>query len=150
MKIITILLPLALFVFSCASMAQSAVYKHVDQYGQTVYSNIEIKGASGIDLPKITVLPAVRYGSAIPPIKKSATLPQQNEAIDKKIDQESKQVHMSEAVRPDSSDEEVNQSNAQERVQQIMEEMALYENNIEALEIELYNLGSGIDERAGE
>jgi len=57
---------------------------------------------------------------------------------------------MSEAVRPDSSDEEVNQSNAQERVQQIMEEMALYENNIEALEIELYNLGSGIDERAGE
>lgn len=146
MKIAAILL-LVLPAFSFPCRAQSGVYKHLGQDGQILYSDTEIKGAYPIDLPEITVLPASRHDPARSAIKNGATLPGQNEAIeivDKKFNQEIKQVSVSEATtHRNSSDNDLSQHSDQDRVQQVIEEMALYEDSIEALEIELYNLGAG-------
>lgn len=140
MKIAIILL-LVLSTYSFPCMAQSGVYKHVNQDGHTFYSDTEIKNASEIDLPEITVLPAARHGPASLAIKKGVTLPEQNETIDKKIDQEIKHESIAETAHQNFSDKNVSELSDQDRVQQIIEEMALHEDSIEALEIELYNLG---------
>ena len=46
---------LALFGISC--IAQSHVYKHVDEDGKTSYSNAPLKDAKKLDLPPLTVIP---------------------------------------------------------------------------------------------
>ncbi|MDV6344644.1 hypothetical protein [Nitrosomonas sp. Is37] len=149
MKTVNILFVL-LFTYSFLCMAQSGVYKHVNQDGHTFYSDTEMKGASEIDLSEITVLPAGRYVPASLAIKKGATPPEHNEVVEKKIDQEIAQTPMPEIARQNSSDKNVNQLNDYGRVQQVIEEMALYEDSIEVLEIELYNLGVAIKERMKE
>lgn len=144
MKIAAILL-LVLPAFSFSCMAQSGVYKHLDQGGQILYSDTEIKGAHSVNLPEITVLPATRYSPARSAIKKGAILPEQAEAIrivDKKINQEIKPVPATEATHRNSSGDGLSQLSDRDRAQQVIEEMALYEDSIEALEIELYNLGA--------
>ena len=142
MKFVTTLL-LALSVISSMCQAQSGVYKRVDQYGHVIYSDIEAKGADEIDLPEITVLPTARYSSISATVKKGVTSPEQNKAIDKMNDRDIKQMDLSESASRNSTDKETSQLSDQDHVERILEEMALYENNIEALEIELYNLGSG-------
>lgn len=139
MKIAIILL-LVLSIDSFPCMAQSGVYKHVNQDGHTFYSDTEIKDASEIDLPEITVLPVARQGPASLAIKKGVTLPEQNEIIDKKMDHEIKQLFTTKTTHQNSFDKNVSELSDQDRVQQIIEEMALHEDSIEALEIELYNL----------
>lgn len=142
MKFVTILL-WALSAIGSTCQAQSGVYKHVDQHGHVIYSDIEAKGTNEIALPEITVLPAARYSPANQSVKKYATSLEQNKAIDIKNDQDIKPTHLSEAVHRNSTDKEASQLSDQDRLEHIIEEMALYENDIEALEIQLYNLGSG-------
>lgn len=127
----------SLLSFLC--MAQSGVYKHVNQDGHTIYSDTEIRGASKIDLPEITVMPAFRHSPASSEIKKVVTMPASNKAVEQKIRQERGQVAMSGAAPQNFFDKEGNQLSARERVQQIMEEMALYEDGLDALEMELYH-----------
>ena len=49
---------LALFGVSC--YAQSQVYKQVDKDGKISYSNAPMKDAKKLDLPPITVIPAIK------------------------------------------------------------------------------------------
>ena len=121
-------------------MAQSGIYKHVNQDGHTFYSDTKIRDANEIDLPEIIVLPAGRHGLASLAIKKGASLPESNEAIDKKSNEEVKQASMTETAHRNSSDKNLSQLSDQDRLHQIIEDIALYEESIEALEIELYNL----------
>jgi hypothetical protein len=140
MKSITLFLALTAVSFSC--MAQSGVYKRVDQDGHIIYTDIQVKGASEVDLPEITVLPAARSsGSSI--VKRKVTLAGQQGVVDKQIDQAIDPVPGSRIVHQNSVDQTITQLSDHDRVQQIIEEMALYEDSIEALEIELYNLGGG-------
>ncbi len=139
MKIANIIFVL-LSTYSFPCIAQSGIYKHVNQDGHTIYSDTKIKDASEIDLPEIIVLPAGRHGPASLAIKKGAPLPESNEATAKKSDQEIKQASMTETAHRNSSDKNVSQLSDQDRMHQIIEEIALYEDSIEALEIKLYNL----------
>jgi hypothetical protein len=139
MKIANFLLVL-LSTYSLLCMAQSGIYKHVNLDGQTLYSNTKMRGANEIDLPEIIVLPASRYSPVNLAIKKGASLHEPNKTTDKKSNQEVKQASMPETAHQDSSDKNVSQLSNQERLHQIIEEIALYEESIEALEVELYNL----------
>lgn len=123
MKIALLLLTLVTASFAC--LAQSGVYKRVDQEGRTFYSDVQEKGAREIDLPEITVVPATRI-PAKPATIEGAAMTGQHEQVDKQVDSSINQM-------PQLSDHD--------RVQQLIEEMGLYEDSIEALEIELYNLG---------
>lgn len=139
MKIANILLVL-LSTYSLPCMAQSGIYKHVNQDGHILYSNTKIRGANEIDWPQIIVLSAGGHSPVSLAIKKGASLPEPNETTDKKSNQGVKQASMTETAHQDSSDKNVSQLSNQERLHQIIEEIALYEESIEALEIELYNL----------
>lgn len=138
MKNIALFLALTVFSFSC--MAQSGVYKRVDQDGHIIYSDVQVRGAKEIDLPEITVLPAAS-GSVSSIVDREVTLVGQQRAVDKRSDQAVGPVPSSRTVHQKSGDQTVTQLSDHDRVQQIIEEMALYEDSIEALEIELYNLG---------
>lgn len=140
MKNIVLFLVLTAFSFSC--MAQSGVYKRVGQDGHIIYSDVQVRGAREIDLPEITVLPAAS-SSVSSIVGREVTLAGRQGAVDKRSDQAVSLVPGSRTVHQNSVDQVVTQLSDHDRVQQIIEEMALYEDSIEALEIELYNLGGG-------
>lgn len=124
-------------------MAQSPVYKRVGQDGQIFYSNMQVKGASEIDLPKITVLPAARRNPVSPAEPRGTALTGQHEAVDERINPVIGQAQGNEATHQNSADQEAPQLSDHDRVQQLIEEMEFYEDSIDALEIELYKLGGG-------
>lgn len=137
------ILLLALVTSSFVCLAQSGVYKRVDQDGHTIYSDFQTQEAKEIDLPEITVMPAAS-SSVIPLAKRGATAQsKQHEVLDKNIDLAIDPTHGSGTAQQLPADQAATQLSDHDRVQQLIEDMALYADSIETLEIELYNLEGG-------
>lgn len=51
---------------SPAALAQTTIYKHVDEQGRTTYSNKPMKGATVLDLEPLTTIPGTPSGSLQP------------------------------------------------------------------------------------
>ncbi|CAE6500414.1 MAG TPA: DUF4124 domain-containing protein [Nitrosomonas nitrosa] len=134
------------FVFILSSFvcsAQSEVYKRVDQDGHIIYSDIQSKGADPIELPELTVLPA-QSTEVLSAKSETIAAERQHEIIDKTGDVATDQMMGSGAAQLDHTTQATtSQMSDYDRVQQLIEDIELYEDNIEALEIELYNLGGG-------
>jgi hypothetical protein len=54
------------FLASSSALAQSTIYKHVDESGRTTYTNKPMKGAIVVDLDPITTIPGAPGGPPAP------------------------------------------------------------------------------------
>lgn len=144
MKINGIVL-LALFSFSYT--AQSEVYKHVDKSGNVTYSNAPLKDAQKLNLPPLTVMPRTNLE-----LKTRASTPSVDRnkgrrgIVEKMISDETKILEDKKKEYNDGEPERIgNERNYQrylDRVQRLKNEIALHEENIRTLKIELQDLGS--------
>ncbi len=135
-------------IFSVACYAQPQLYKHVDKDGKTSYSNTPLKDAKKLDLPPLTVIPAIKPKVKTNPRGLSDTA--DNEArrmvIEEKIAGE---VILLEEIKkeynngePDRLGSERNYQRYLDRMQQLKDGMAFHEENIRVLRVELQGLGS--------
>lgn len=53
----TVLMASLAIAFSATALAQTTIYKHVDESGRVTYSNKPIKGATVVDLEPLTTIP---------------------------------------------------------------------------------------------
>jgi hypothetical protein len=53
-------------VASASALAQSTIYKHVDENGRVTYTNKPMKGAAVVDLEPLTTIPATPTGTLRP------------------------------------------------------------------------------------
>jgi len=137
-----------LAIFSVACYAQPQVYKHVDKDGKVSYSNAPLKDAKKLDLPPLTVIPAIKPKAKI----RSLGLPDttDNEAYRMVIEEKiAGEMRFLEEIKkeysngePDRLGSERNYQRYLDRVQQLKDGMAFHEENIRVLRLELQSLGS--------
>ena len=145
MKINGIIIFLILFFIS--SITQSGVYKHVDKLGNVTYSNIHAKDSEAVDLPSITVVPAINseaIGSIIKRRKESTRNEEQRSAIEKQIFDESNRLEEIKSEfkegTPDRLGSERNYQRYLDRVERLKGEITVREKNLQILEHNLQNL----------
>jgi chromosome segregation ATPase len=143
MKINDILL-LALFSVSCS--AQSEVYKYVDKSGNITYSDTPLKDAQKLELPPLTVVPSTNIKLETETLETSVDKNEgHREAINKMIAEETKLLEEKKKEynggKPERIGSERNYQRYLDRIQQLKNEIALHEENIGTLNLELQNLG---------
>ena len=136
---------LALFSISCT--AQSEVYKHVDKSGNVTYSNAPLKDAQKIELPPLTVMPKINLESETKTPEPSADGNEKHrEALEKKIAEETKLFEEKKKEynggEPERIGSERNYQRYLDRIQQLKNEIAIHEQNIRTLKLELQNLAN--------
>ena len=137
---------LALFGISC--IAQSQVYKHVDKDGKTSYSNTPLKDAKKLDLPPLTVIPAIKLKAKIrtPGLPDTADNEVRRVAIEEKIGEEVKLLEEMKKEynngEPDRLGSERNYQGYLDRVQRLKDEITFHEENIRVLRLEFQGLGN--------
>lgn len=136
---------LALFSFSC--ITQSEVYKHVDENGNVTYSNTPLKNSRKLSLPPLIVMPRTDLESKIRTPTPSANYnKKQREVVKKMIADEVKLLEDKKKEyndgEPDRFGSERNYQRYLDRIRRLKDEIALHEENIRALEIELQDLTS--------
>lgn len=140
----------AILVAHSICFAEPSIYKHFGDRGETIYSDHHLKGAEQAELPALTVLPASqRLSKALPSIA-------QMEADDSLQHNETGQIgtHQS-GVIPSAKSEKVMQPteisanqtdkvelSPEEQLQLIIDDMELYDDDIDRLELELYKIGA--------
>ena len=137
-----------LAIFSVACYAQPQVYKHVDKDGKVSYSNAPLKDAKKLDLPPLTVIPAIKPKAKIGSLGLPDTT--DNEAYRMVIEEKiAGEVRLLEEIKkeyrngePDRLGSERNYQRYLDRVQQLKDGMAFHEENIRVLRLELQSLGS--------
>ena len=144
MKIIGILF-LILFLFSYG--VQSGVYKHIDKDGNVTYSNVRLKDAEAIDLPSITVVPAIKsetVDSIIKRRKETSKNAEQRNTVEKQIAEE--EHHLSDLRNeykdgtPDRLGSERNYQRYLDRVERLKGEISARERNLGVLQQNLKDL----------
>ena len=135
----------ALISQSC--LVFSGVYKHVDEHGNTTYSNVPSQGAKSVDLPPIVVVPAIDAGDIDKRMQKrreSAKIKDQREAIENKISEESSRLdeirNEYKGGTPDRLGSERNYQRYLDRVERLKKEISTREDNLFTLKNELQNL----------
>ena len=147
MKIILIIL-LALLLLP--AIAQSGVYKKIDESGNVTYSNIRSNKAEQLDLPPITVVPGIDSAAVEAKIQKrmqSIQIEEQREALENKIAEEETRLEELESEykggTPDRlGNERMNYQRYLDRVERLKSEIAISEHNLKILEAELQQLPS--------
>ena len=147
MKIILIIL-LALLLLP--AIAQSGVYKKIDESGNVTYSNIRSNKAEQLDLPPITVVPGIDSAAVEAKIQKrmqSIQIEEQREALENKIAEEENRLEELESEykggTPDRlGNERMNYQRYLDRVERLKSEIAISEHNLKILEAELQQLPS--------
>ncbi len=126
---------LILFVVSC--FAQAGVFKHVDEEGNVTYSNMRSKNSKAVDLPSITVVPAIQteeFNSIIERRKESSNNKKQRNNIEKQIsDEESRLSDLKNEYKdgtPDRLGSERNYQRYLDRVERLKAEITVRENNL--------------------
>lgn len=144
MKILGILF-LILFLFSYG--AQSGVYKHVDKDGNVTYSNVRLKDAEAVDLPSITVVPAIKsetVDSILKRRKESSKNAEQRNTLEKQISEE--EGYLSDLKNefkdgtPDRLGSERNYQRYLDRVERLKGEISTRERNLGVLQQNLKDL----------
>lgn len=144
MKINNILL-IALFSFSCS--AQSELYKYVDKNGNVTYSDAPLKNAQKLELPPLTVVPTTNIAPETRTRKTSIDKNEgHHETIKKMIAEEIKLLEEKKKEynggKPERIGSERNYQRYLNRVQRLKNEIALHEEKIGTLNLELLNLGN--------
>lgn len=147
MKIIPIIF-LALLLLP--AIAQSGVYKKIDESGNVTYSNIRSNKAEQLDLPPITVVPGIDSAAVEAKIQKrmqSIQIEEQREALENKIAEEENRLDELEneykGGTPDRlGNERMNYQRYLDRVERLKSEIAISEHNLKILEAELQQLPS--------
>lgn len=133
--------------------AQTSIYKHLGGKGEIIYSDHYLKGSEQAELPELTVLPASqRLSKASPSIAKMEA----NESLQAYEAEEAEQIatHQPRVIQSAKA-EKVMQLNEvssnhidevelspEERLQLIIDDMELYDDDIDRLELELYKIGA--------
>jgi len=136
---------LTLFSFSCTT--QSEVYKHVDENGNVTYSNTPLKDSKKLNLPPLIVMPGTDLESKIRAPKPLDNYNEkQRKVVKKMIADEVKLLEDKKKEYNDGEPErfgsERNYQRYLDRIRRLKDEIALHEENIRALEIELQDLAS--------
>lgn len=135
-----------LAIFSVACYAQPQVYKHVDKDGKTSYSNAPLKDAKKLDLPPLTVIPAIKpkAKTRTPGLPDTAGNEARRMVIEEKITGEMKLLEEIKKEynngEPDRLGSERNYQRYLERVQQLKDGITFHEENIRVLRLELQGL----------
>ncbi|MEE9579695.1 MAG: DUF4124 domain-containing protein [Nitrosomonadaceae bacterium] len=142
MKIKDIVL-LALFSVSCT--AQSEVYKYVDKSGNVTYSNAPQKDAQKLKLPPLTVVPRTNLELETKTPEPSADKNEERrETVEKMIAEKTKLLEERKKEYNDGEPERIgserNYQRYLDRIQRLKNEIALHEENIGTLKLELQNL----------
>ena len=144
MKINSILF-LVLLVTS--NFIQAGVYKHVDKDGNVTYSNMRSNDAKAVDLPPITVVPAIQteaVNSIIERRKKASSNKKQRNDIESRItDEENRLSALKDEYKngtPDRLGSERNYQRYLDRVERLKGEIAARENNLSNLQQNLKDL----------
>ena len=146
MKIILIACLILFFI----PIAQSGVYKNIDESGNVTYSNIPSNTTEQLDLPPITVIPGIDSAAVESKIKRridSIKNEEQREALESKITEEANHL---ETLRneykggtPDRlGKERMNYQRYLDRVERLQNEISISEKNLDTLQAELQQLPS--------
>lgn len=144
MKINNILL-IALFSISCS--AQSELYKYVNKSGNVTYSDAPLKNSQKLELPPLTVVPSTNIGLETRTLETSIDKNEgHRETIKKMIIEEIKLLEEKKKEynggKPERIGSERNYQRYLDRIQRLKNEIALHEENIGTLNLELQNLGN--------
>lgn len=144
MKINGILL---LILFVASNFVQAGVYKHVDKDGNITYSNMRSNDAKAVDLPSLTVVPAIQteaINSIIERRKKSTSIKRQRRDIENQIaDEENHLAALKDEYKngtPDRLGSERNYQRYLDRVERLKGEIAARESNLSILQQSLKDL----------
>ena len=144
MKINGILL---LILFVTSNFVQAGVYKHVDKDGNITYSNMRSNDAKVVDLPSLTVVPAIQteaVNSIIERRKKSTSIKRQRRDIENQIaDEENHLAALKDEYKngtPDRLGSERNYQRYLDRVERLKGEIAARESNLSILQQSLKDL----------
>ncbi len=142
---ISCLLFLVLLISSC--FVQAGVFKHVDKDGNVTYSNMRSNNAKTVDLPSITVVPAIQteaVNSIIERRKEASNNKKQRNDIENQIaDEENHLTALKGEYKdgtPDRLGSERNYQRYLDRVERLKGEIAARENNLNNLQKILQDL----------
>ena len=145
MKINGILFLILLFVIS--NFVHAGVYKHEDKDGNITYSNVRSNDAKAVDLPSLTVVPAIQteaFNSIIERRKESTSIKRQRNDIENQIaDEENHLAALKDEYKngtPDRLGSERNYQRYLDRVERLKGEIATRESNLSILQQSLKDL----------
>ncbi len=133
-----------------ACFAQMSIYKHLGSRGETIYSDHHPKGAEQADLPELTILPASQRLSRVsPPIAQTeAKESWQNDEIAPIVTHQpltTQSAKLEKTMQPTeiSSDQiDAAELSPEEQLELIIDDMELYDDDLDRLELELYKIGA--------
>lgn len=138
---------LFLILFVTCNFVQAGVYKHVDKDGNITYSNVRSNDAKAVDLPSLTVVPAIQteaVNSIIERRKKSTSIKRQRSDIESQIaDEENHLAALKDEYKngtPDRLGSERNYQRYLDRVERLKGEIAARESNLSILQQSLKDL----------
>lgn len=145
----TVLLLSILLAHSVCS-AQTSIYKHLGGRGEIIYSDHYLKGSEQAELPELTVLPASqRLSKASPSIAKmeaneslQAYEAEQIATHQPRVIQSAKAEKVMQLNEVSSNHIDEVELSPEERLQLIIDDMELYDDDIDRLELELYKIGA--------
>ena len=144
MKINSILF---LILFATSNSALTGVYKHVDKDGNITYSNMRSNNAKAVDLPSLTVVPAIQteaVNSIIERRKESTSIKRQRKDIEIQIaDEENHLTELKNEYKngtPDRLGSERNYQRYLDRVERLKGEIAVRESNLSILQQSLKDI----------
>lgn len=136
-----------LILFAVSSFVQAGVYKHVDEEGNVTYSNMRSKNSEAVNLPLITVVPAIQteeVNSIIERRKESSNNKKQRNDIEEQISEEKSRLsdlkNEYKDGTPDRLGSERNYQRYLDRVERLKGEIAIREINLNNLQQNLQNL----------
>jgi len=130
--------------------AQTSIYKHLGGRGEIIYSDHYLKGSEQAELPELTVLPASqRLSKASPSIAKmeaneslQAEEAEQIATHQPRVIQSAKAEKVMQLNEVSSNHIDEVELSPEERLQLIIDDMELYDDDIDRLELELYKIGA--------
>ena len=140
---------LFLILLITSNFVQADVFKHVDKDGNVTYSNMRSNNAKAVDLPSITVVPAIQteaVNSIIERRKEASSNKKQRSDIESQIaDEENNLSALKDEYKggtPDRLGSERNYQRYLDRVERLKGEIAARENNLNSLQHVLQDLPS--------
>ena len=138
---------LFLILFVTSNSAHTGVYKHVDKDGNITYSNMRSNNAKAVDLPSLTVVPAIQteaVNSIIERRKESTSIKRQRKDIEIQIaDEENHLTNLKTEYKngtPDRLGSERNYQRYLDRVERLKGEIAVRESNLSILQQSLKDI----------
>lgn len=138
-----------LILLVTSNSVQAGVFKHVDKDGNVTYSNMRSNNAKAVDLPSITVVPAIQteaVNSIIERRKEASSNKKQRSDIESQIaDEENHLSALKDEYKdgtPDRLGSERNYQRYLDRVERLKGEIAARESNLSNLQQILQDLPS--------